>query len=392
MGTKSGKSRITISVINEMNPGQVVWDSELSGFGVRKQSRAVSYILKTRINGRQKWVTIGKHGSPWTPGTARKEAVILMREASVGHDVTAIRKAKQEKINLEQLAAEFEEDHIEKLKPKSRHEYKRIIKQYIVPTLGNRQVEVITKGDVSKLHRKRAHTPRMANLIISILSKMMSWAEEYGYRQEGTNPCKGIKKYRETKRQRYLSIQELSRLGSAIREAEEENLIGTFAATAIRLLIFTGARQGEILNLKWEYVDMPRKRLWLPDSKTGQKAISLNEQAIEELKSLPRLNNNPHVIVGHRIGRHLVNISKPWIIVRDKAGLKDVRMHDLRHSFASVAVASGASLPMIGKLLGHTQTQTTARYAHLADEPIDQLNQEVGDVIGRAMSIKMDSD
>ena len=229
----------------------------------------------------------------------------------------------------------------------------------------------------------------MANLMVSVFSKMMSWAEAFEYRPDNSNPCRGIKRYREVKRQRYLSMDEISSLGTALQEAEEEGLIGQFAAACIRLLIFTGARQGEILGLKWEYVDLKRKRLWLPDSKTGQKAISLNDQAIEILESLPRLNSNPYVIVGQRTGQHMINISKPWIVVRDRAGLKDVRMHDLRHSFASVAVSElGGSLPMIGKLLGHKQTQTTAQYAHLADEPVDRLNQGVGDLIGQAMGRK----
>ncbi len=177
-------------------------------------------------------------------------------------------------------------------------------------------------------------------------------------------------------------------LGTVLREMENDGTISTHAAVAIRLLIFTGARLSEILTLEWSFVDFGRRKLFLPSSKTGQKTIALNAEAAEVLEAIPRIDGNPYVIVGKRNGEHLVNLSKPWGFVRTKAGIADVRLHDLRHSFASAAINEGASLPMVGKLLGHTQPQTTARYAHLADQTITDLNDQVGSAIGNALPAK----
>lgn len=157
-----------------------------------------------------------------------------------------------------------------------------------------------------------------------------------------------------------------------------------YVAAAIRLLIFTGARLGEILSLRWDYVDLEGGRLLLPDSKTGGKTVYLNSLSLDVLKLLPRADGNPHVIVGKKPGEHLVNLRKPWYRIREHAGLDDVRIHDLRHSFASFAVAEGLSLPVIGKLLGHRNASTTERYAHLADDPIRSANELVARRLGGA--------
>jgi len=228
----------------------------------------------------------------------------------------------------------------------------------------------------------------MANLSLAVLSKLISWTEEQSWRANGTNPCRGIKKYREGRRERFLSQDELLRLGDALAAAEQSNSQMPSAIAAIRLLILTGARLQEILTLKWSYIDFERRLILLPDSKTGAKPIVLNNAAVAILNDIDPNSGNPYVIVGRKHGAHLVNLQKPWRTIRKVAGLDDVRIHDLRHSFASVAAASGASLPMIGKLLGHTQVQTTQRYAHLADDPLHQLNDEIGGAIAKAMGSK----
>ncbi len=225
----------------------------------------------------------------------------------------------------------------------------------------------------------------MANLCLAVFSKLLSWSEEQGWRAENTNPCRGLTKYREGKRERFLALSELTRLGVVLAEVEHHNSETPAAIAAIRLLILTGARLREILTLKWSYIDYQRGLILLPDSKTDAKPIALNGAAIDVLNNIDRLEGNPYVIVGRKNGAHLVNLQKPWRAIRKAAGLDDVRIHDLRHSFASMAVASGASLPMIGKLLGHTQTQTTQRYAHLADDPLHQLNEQIGGAIAQAM-------
>jgi integrase len=255
-----------------------------------------------------------------------------------------------------------------------------------VPALGHKRLDTIDRGDVLRFHANLAAYPRLANYAVAVLSRLMTWAEDRGFRKEQTNPCLRLKKYRETKRQRYLTREELARLGSVLDGVATTGGENLFIVAAIRLLLFTGARLSEILMLKWAYVDFERGLLLLPDSKTGQKVVRLNQHAAEVLLGLPRVTGNPHVIVGRRANSRLVNLQKPWRRIRALTALEDVRIHDLRHSFASFAAASRAALPMIGKLLGHDHTQTTARYAHLADDPLHQLNQQVGEDIAAAMA------
>ncbi len=180
-----------------------------------------------------------------------------------------------------------------------------------------------------------------------------------------------------------MSPAEIAHLGSVLSEAEGEGRFSPYVIAAIRLLMLTGARLNEILTMKWEWVDFDNSCVRLPDSKTGAKTIYLNAPALQVLATIPKLEGNPHVICGQKKGSSLINLQKPWNAIRQRAGFGDVRIHDLRHSFASIAVANGMSLPMIGKLLGHSQPQTTARYAHLADDPMKQAT----DLIGSKISI-----
>lgn len=210
------------------------------------------------------------------------------------------------------------------------------------------------------------------------MSRMMNKAEKWGLRPLGSNPCRHIDKNSEVARERYLSADELARLGDILVEAEHTatELPGTIAA--VRLLVLTGCRMSEILTLQWPHVDFAAACLRLPDSKTGAKIVHLNAPALAVLVAVDRAEGSPWVIAGGKPGAHLVNLEKPWRRIRTKAGIPDVRLHDLRHSFASVAVGLGEGLPMIGKLLGHTQAQTTARYAHLAADPVKAATERVG--------------
>ena len=205
----------------------------------------------------------------------------------------------------------------------------------------------------------------MANKCLALLSKMFNMAERWGMRPDGTNPCRHVDKYRSQPRERFLSEQELARLAEVLAEVAGDGSETPFTVAAVRLLVFTGARLGEILSLRWEYVDFDNAMLFLPESKTGKKVIYLSAPALEVLTNIPRIESNPYAICGEKDGAHLVNLQKPWTRIRKRAGLENVRIHDLRHSFASVAASGGLSLPMIGKLLGHTQAATTQRYAHL---------------------------
>ncbi len=219
------------------------------------------------------------------------------------------------------------------------------------------------------------------------MSKMFNLAERWGMRPEGSNPVRHVEKYRENKVERYLSPQELDRLERVLSEGEGNGSENPFVIAAIRLLLCTGARLGEILTLKWGYVDLDRALISLPDSKTGRKPIYLNSLAVEVLAGLPRVEGNPYVIVGDKPGAHLVNIRKPWYRIRKLTGIDDVRIHDLRHTFASIAVSAGMSLPLTGRLLGHRKSVTTERYAHLADDPVRAANEAVAEVIRKSHKV-----
>jgi integrase len=253
--------------------------------------------------------------------------------------------------------------------PRTAEEYIRAVQAHIIPALGQFGVAALARADVGRFHHKHRDHPCQANRSLAVLSRMMNLAEQWGLRPDGTNPTRHIRKYKETKRERYLTKDELHRLGSVMASLQAGSRENPFVLVALGLLTLTGARLTEILTLRWTYVDLEGQTLRLPDSKTGAKTIYLNPAAVDLLKATPRMAQNPYVIVGRQPGARLINLQKPWRRIRALAGLNDVRIHDLRHSFASIGVGAGLSLPVIGKLLGHTQPVTTARYAHLAADP-----------------------
>ena len=207
---------------------------------------------------------------------------------------------------------------------------------------------------------------------------MFNLAESWSLRPQFTNPCRGVKKYKEKKRERFLSREELRRLGEALRIEEE---FAPQAVACIRLLLLTGCRLGEIQTLKWSYLDLETCLAFLPDSKTGRKTLYLGSVAVKLLRSIPRRRDNPYVITGDIEGQHLTDMQKPWRRIRRLADLPDVRIHDLRHTFASSGVALGQGLPIIGRLLGHTQPQTMARYAHLAAAPALEVADKISQIL-----------
>jgi integrase len=386
------QGRITKRTIDHLIAGEhdtIFWDSDVKGFGVRCRhgSGAKYYILKMRIGGRQRWLTIGRHGSPWTPDTARTEAMRLLGLRAAGGDPASDRDRRKTDVTVANLGDRFLREYVDKhCKPRTAEEYRRAVEQCINPMLGNHLVTDLTRADVAKLQHKRRNQPYQANRSLAVLSKMMNLAEQWGLRTDGTNPVRHVKKYREAKRERFLSMQELQRLGRTLAQVQDERTESPFAIAAMGLLVLTGARLNEILTLRWPEVDLDRQLLRLADSKTGAKTIFLNDAATDLLRTMPRLAGNPHVIAGAKKGACLVNLQKPWRRVRARAGLNDVRIHDLRHSFASIAAGAGLSLPIIGKLLGHTQPVTTARYAHLAADPIRTASNLIGYEITSAMN------
>jgi integrase len=380
-------SKVTKRTVDQLQSG-VVWDGEIKGFGVRcRASGARYYVLKLRVGGRQRWITIGRHGSPWTPDTARREALKLLGLKAAGKDPASERDQQKRAVTIAELGDRFLQEYVpQRCKARTAEEYERAVEHHISPILGHHRIADLTRADVAQFHHQLRDRPYQANRCLAVLSKMMNLAEAWGLRLDGSNPVRHVKKYREDKRERYLTKEELQRLGSVLAAPDTKATESPFSIAAIGLLVLTGARLREILTLRWQYVDLPGQALRLPDSKTGAKLIYLNAAAIKLLRTIPRMASNPYVIAGKKEGAGLVNLHKPWRRIRTKAGLGDVRIHDLRHSFASVAAGTGMSLPMIGKLLGHTQASTTQRYAHLAVDPIRAAANLIGAEINAAMN------
>jgi integrase len=384
------RTKRTVDALRAAADGRelVLWDCEVAGFGVRIQRGGTkTYILKYRAGtGRGaplRKLTIGKHGSPWTAEEARGEAKRLLGLVAYNKDPANAKSEAKVAPTVAELAGRFLAEHAEaKRKESTAKEYRRLIERVILPALGGKRVADVTRQDVGKLHHARRATPTEANRALAVLSTMFNVAERWGLRPDESNPCRHIEKYRQRRRERFLSPEELARLGNTLSAYNGS----PYYIAAVKLLVFTGARLGEVLGLRWKWIDFERGEARLPDSKTGAKTIHLPPPALEVLGKLPRVEGNPHVIVGAKPGAALVNLEKPWRGIRRMAGLDNVRIHDLRHGFASIAAASGMGLPIIGKMLGHTQAQTTARYAHLASDPVKAAAAAVAGKIAAAMT------
>jgi integrase len=385
------EKKITKRVVDALRPGDkdvFVWDTDMTGFGLKitPAGRKV-YIVQYRHAGVTKRYTIGKHGSGWTPKKAREEADSILRDARKGKDPAGRRAVERGAPTIKQLGERYISEYAEvRKKPRSIHEDKRILKKYINTALGRRRTTDITRADVQRLHQSLVERPYMANRVLALMSKMFNLAEVWGIRPDNTNPCRHVERFKEERRERFLSVDELSRLGEALVKCVESKSIPPSAALAVRLLVLTGCRLGEIIPLRWEHVDLEHGCLHLPDSKTGKKTVPLGAPAIELLSQAPRAEENPHVIIGQRKGDRLASIHKFWKVIRSAAKLEGVRLHDLRHSYASVGAAAGLGLPIIGAILGHRQVATTHRYAHLSQDPLKAAADKISSEIAAAMN------
>ena len=363
----------------------VFWDSELPGFGVRAYpSGTRMYIVQTRARGKSTRVTVGRHGV-LTPGQARRRAALLVARAKAGEDQVAIPPATKPDpgLTVADLAERYQVEHLAiRCKPNTRKAAQSAIQKHILPALGQVPLKKVERQKVMSLHGSLSEKPAMANFVVGVISRMFTMAEAWGMVPDGANPCREIVMYRTRSRERFLTDGEFRRLGEELSVAVAEGKVSVHAAAAIQLLMLTGCRRNEILTLKWEYVDLDAREIRLRDSKTGPRVVPLSAAAVEVLESLPRMQDSPWVIPGRVDGTHLKNLNAPWGVVRARARLKDVRIHDLRHSFASRALALGESLPMIGKLLGHKKVQTTKRYAHLATESVREAAARIAASIG----------
>ena len=392
----------------------VAWDGDIPGFGVRvRTSGSKSYIVQYRAGvGRKaptRKLTLGTVGK-LTPDEARNLARRAVGSIAHGLDPAGARAEDRRGLTVGELAAVFLTDHVQaKRRRGTAAHYWDILERIVIPALGTTKASRVKRPDLAKLHLKWKRTPYQANRIAAVVGSMYSFAVKRGLVPDGLNPARGIEKYPENGRERFLSTDELVRLGAAIRKAEttgiawsvdetkpnskhvpkrkRRTVIGPHAAAAIRLLLFTGCRLREILHLKWDHVDLDRGMLLLPDSKTGKKAIVLNAPALDVLANLPRVGT--YVIAGETAGTNeekpRADLNRPWRAIRKRAGLNGLRIHDLRHTHASVGAGLGLGLPIIGKLLGHTQPSTTARYAHLDADPLRRASEHIGIRLAAAM-------
>ena len=382
------RAKLTKRAVEAVRPTDrdlILWDTEIKGFGCKvtpKGKRVYFAYYRTR-EGQQRRPSIGVHGA-MTCEQARETARQWLADRD--RDPSGLRQARKSAPTVAEFAERYVTQHAEaKKSSKSTVQDRRMLERFVLPAFGKRKLAEVTRADVVKLHHRLKGTPYQANRVLALLSKMFNLAESWDLRPDGTNPCRHVEKYRERNRERFLSEAELARLAEVLAAAERTRTQSPSVIAAIRLLLFTGARLSEILTLRWEHVDVEGQCLRLPDSKTGAKVVYLPPAALEILTALDRHEDNPYVIAGAKLGSHLINLQKPWRRIRANAGLGDVRLHDLRHSFASMAVAGGLTLPVIGALLGHTQPATTARYAHLADDPLKQAANLTGGRIAAAM-------
>ena len=367
----------------------VFWDRELSGFGVRVYpSGAKVYVVQTRALGKSKRVTLGRHGVISADQARRKAAMIIAR-IKAGEDLSPPSSVTVAKLTVADLAERYLKEHAEvHCKPRTKEAYRWLVTKFVLPELGKLAICEVEREHIAALHYRHRETPYQANRILEVARKMFGLAEAWGLRRDGGNPCRFVQKYKEQKRERFLSDHEFRRLGRVLAEVEADGSETLAAVTAVRLLMLTGCRLNEIQTLRWEDVDLAAGELRLRDSKTGARMVPLSKAATAVLATLPHDPNNPWVIAGRKPGAHLTDLQHPWRRIRARAELDDVRIHDLRHSFASRALALGESLPMIGKLLGHTQVQTTARYAHLANESVKVSGSRIADSISADILVR----
>ncbi len=405
------KRKINITAIKSLKSGETLWDTELRGFGCRCQKSGKFFMLKYSLNGRQRFYTIGEWNGSLTPDQAREQAEILRGQIRSGIDPMAEKERDKAIPFVKDAFEKYLEEIKEKRSPRTHAEYKRLFVKLATKPIGRYQLNSVSRADIARLHNGLKATPYQANRLLAVLSSFFSWSIKQGHRTNETNPCRYIDRFKEKSRERFLSEEELYALGQALiqyeeehkflkkqlqqkknRRSIEENTVTPAITAAIRLLLLTGARVNEILTLQWKDINFKLKMVRLQESKTGQKTIYLSAPTLQLLLEIPRIKDNPYVICGKNKGSHLINIKDPWNTIRKSAGLEDVRLHDLRHNYASTAVTTGHHLKVIGSLLGHKNTKTTERYAHLANDPLQTANETISNRILNAITTKPQED
>lgn len=386
------RKKLTQTVVNkaeyqgQSNERYVIWDTALSGLGLRVYpSGKKSYVLSYRHHGRKRLMTIGTHGVD-SLASAQKAAQIALGKVAADTDPLALKQKAAQGDQVKDLCIAYMVRHA-KVNKKSWADDQAMINNWIKPAWGNLKIKSITREDVAALHHKigsqknpKTGKPKhtIANRVIALVSKMWELAEEWGYVSEGNpNPARKIKHFKEKKRDRYVKHDEFPLLAASIKQEPNKT-----AQAALWLYLLTGLRKSELLSLEWSNVDSVRQEIRLPDTKAGRvHYLPLSSPALEILNSIPRIPDNPYVLTGRSQGQHLVNIDKAWRRVRSNAGIDDVRLHDLRRTVGSWLAQDGSSLPLIGKLLNHSNASTTQIYARFGDdsgrEALDRHGREI---------------
>ena len=410
------RARITKRLVDGLKPAGTdyyVFDTDTIGFAVRvRATGGMSYIVQYKAgSGRgapARRVTLGGVGK-MTPEQARVAARKILGSVAHGEDPAADKSNERRSLPLGDVIEAFLAEHAEaKRKASTAAWYRGGLEGIVKPALGGMNPSKVTRQDVARLHSSLRDTPVRANRVLAMLSALYSFAGKAGYVPEEYNPARGIEKFPERARERFLTSDELARLGDALRQGEtiglpyaideskpkakhapkEDNrrvILDPFAVAAIRLLILTGARLREILHARWEHIDFERGVIFLPDSKTGKKPIYLSAAALAILTALPRLEGNPFVIPGEKAGQPRVDLKRPWAAVTKAAGLEGLRIHDLRHSFAS-RWGRGIARPANHRQASWAHpSRHNARYAHLDADPMRRAVETIGATIAAAM-------
>lgn len=401
-----------------------IWDGQLKGFGLRVSASGVkTFVIRYRVGGGRTGVermhTIGRYGA-LTAERAREMAKLALADVAAGGDPQGGRAKQRAEMTVAELCDLYVKEGCALKKPLTVYTDKGRIERHIKPLLGRKRPSNLTREDVEKFMvdvatGKTATTektkvrgkavvrggPGAATRTLGLLGSIMAFA--VSRKLCADNPVRGVKRFKDRKNERFLSPAELGRLG-AVLEAMEAEGVHPYGLAIIRLLAFTGARRDEIASLKWREVDLDRGALRLETSKTGQKVLSLSPGAAAILAGVTPIAENPFVFPAGRVrakgdkkgerngtregADYYKGVPKVWQAARARAKLPDVRLHDLRHTFASFGAGGGFGLPVIGKLLGHRNAATTARYAHLADDPLRKANDWIGGEIGSALKLR----
>lgn len=412
MPNEERRLRLNKKAIDGLQPTTrrlIYWDTDLAGFGLRVEpSGSKSFLVRYRAGGGRtapkRFMTIGRYGK-LTPDQARNEARKVLSASELGMDPAGERLRKRKEITVSALCDLYIEIGVETKKAQTVAGDRGRINRHIKPLIGSRRASEITSADVEKLMKDiasgktrtdfKSGLSRSRSIVrggkgaatrtIGMLGGIFSFAQRQGVRTD--NPCRGVRRYADGANERFLNQAEIAQLGAALSKAESGGANAN-AINIIRLLAMTGARRNEIAGLQWSEVDLENACLRLKDSKTGAKVITLGVSAFQLLKGLSPTQGSPYVFPATSGRGHFQGIKRIWQAVRKEAGFPSLRIHDLRHSFASIGLASGDTLTLIGSLLGHSNARTTGRYAHLADDPkrkaANRISGQISDALGFA--------